>query len=64
MYLMQYNYRLYTPIKALAGGQASKSVAPSPMCTTVLYPFSSLSRRITSAFPPLCDVGSFSSKPA
>ncbi|KAL2744122.1 hypothetical protein V1477_007612 [Vespula maculifrons] len=42
-------------------GEASKSVAPSPIWTIVLNPFSSLRRRITSALPPLFDVGGISS---
>lgn len=51
-------------MKASAGGHASKSVAPSPIMTRFLYPNLSFSLFITTDFPPLSDVGSFSSKPA
>lgn len=45
------------PINASAGGDASKSVEPSPIWTIVLYPLVSLRCCITSALPPLLDVG-------
>lgn len=47
-----------------AGGQASRSVAPSPIITMFSKPYCSFSMRITVPFPPVCAVGWDSSKPA
>jgi len=47
-----------------AGGQASRSVAPSPIITTVSKPYCSFSMLITRPFPPLSAVGWLSSNPA
>ena len=51
------------PMNASAGGFACKSVAPSPIIITQLYPCSSLSFWITKGFPPSRDVGSVGSNP-
>lgn len=47
-----------------AGGHASRSVAPSPIITTVLKPYFSLRRLMTFPLPPLSQVGWLSSNPA
>lgn len=47
-----------------AGGQVSKSVAPSPIMITFLYPCAALSCSITFPLPPDSDVSSCSSKPS
>lgn len=47
-----------------AGGHASRSVAPSPIITTVLKPYFSLRRLMTLPLPPLSHVGWLSSNPA
>ena len=51
-------------MNASAGGDASRSVVPSPINTTLLYPCFSFSIFINSPLPPFLDVGSFSSNPA
>ena len=47
-----------------AGGQASISVAPSPIITMLENPYLSLISCKALGFPPDSDVGSFKSKPA
>lgn len=47
-----------------AGGQASKSVAPSPTKTKFLKSYVFFKYSITMPFPPLLEVGWFSSIPA